>query len=155
MNIHIERACVSDSEEILLLQKLVYRSEAELYGDFSIEPLVQTIEQLQKQFEDHIILKAVDNDVIIGSVRAIEQDGTCLIGKLMVSPSHQNKGIGKMLMHAIEDFFPNCRYELFTGSKSGKNMALYEKLGYKASKVRAVTPDFTLVYLEKIHDQPL
>jgi ribosomal protein S18 acetylase RimI-like enzyme len=149
VNIKIERASVSDSEEILLLQKIAYKSEAEIYNDFSIEPLVQTLEQLRKQFDDHIILKAVVDDTIIGSVRANDQDGTCYIGKLMVNPNHQNKEIGKMLMNAIEGLFPKSRYELFTGSKSEKNIALYEKLGYKAFRKRLITPDFSLVYLEK------
>ncbi|AFH61141.1 GNAT family N-acetyltransferase [Paenibacillus caseinilyticus] len=149
MDIKIERASVSDSEEILLLQKYTYRSEAEIYNDFSLEPLVQTLEQLQKQYEDHIMLKAVVSDTIVGSVRANKQDGTCYIGKLLVDPNHQNKGIGKMLMYTIEDCFPNSRYELFTGSKSEKNVALYKKLGYKAFKERLITPDFSLVYLEK------
>lgn len=40
------RASVSDSAEILLLQKIAYKSEAEIYNDFSIELLIQTIEQL-------------------------------------------------------------------------------------------------------------
>jgi len=149
MSIKVERASVFDAEEVLLLQKLAYRSEAEIYNDFSIEPLVQTLEELQKQFENHIILKATIDETIIGSVRANDQDGTCCIGKLMVHPSHQNKGIGKLLMNAIEDLFPKYRYELFTGSKSEKNIALYEKLGYSAFKERLITFDFSLVYLEK------
>jgi GNAT superfamily N-acetyltransferase len=91
----------------------------------------------------------VVDDTIIGSVRANDQDGTCYIGKLMVNPNHQNKGIGKMLMNAIEGFFPKSRYELFTGSKSKKNIVLYKKLGYKAFRERLSTPDFSLVYLEK------
>lgn len=89
------------------------------------------------------------DDAIIGSVRANERDGTCYIGKLMVNPNYQNKGIGKMLMNAIEGLFPNSRYELFTGSKSEKNIAVYEKLGYKAFKEHIINPDFSLVYLEK------
>ncbi|CAH0121894.1 MULTISPECIES: hypothetical protein [unclassified Paenibacillus] len=57
MTMKIERASISDAGEILLLQKIAYRSEAEIYNDFGIEPLVQTLEQLQEQFEDHMILE--------------------------------------------------------------------------------------------------
>jgi len=145
----IERASVSDSEAILSLQKIAYRSEAEIYGDDRIEPLVQTLEQLRQQFEDHLVLKAVADGVIIGSVRAREQGGTCYIGKLMVHPGYQNKGIGKRLMDRLEGCFPQARFELFTGSKSVKNIAFYEKLGYRAFKEHAVTPELSLVYLEK------
>lgn len=148
-NITIEGASISDSEQILSLQKLAYQSEAETYNDCNIEPLVQTLELLQKQFEDHMILKAVLDDMIIGSVRANEQDGTCYIGKLMVHPDHQNLGIGKMLMSSIERHFPNCRYELFTGSKSEKNITLYKKLGYKAFHENFISSDLSLIYMEK------
>lgn len=120
-----------------------------LYNDFSIEPLVQTIEELEQQFKGHIVLKAVMDNVIVGSDRAYEDNGTCYIGKLIVCPAHQNKGIGKNLMYNIKSVFPKIRFELFTGSKSEKNLRLYEKLGYRTFRERIITPDITLIYLEK------
>lgn len=42
MEFSIEREAVEDAPEILALQKAAFRSEAEFYGDFSIEPPVQT-----------------------------------------------------------------------------------------------------------------
>ena len=39
----IEPAMIEDAAEILALQKLAYRSEAEIYNDFSIQPLLQTL----------------------------------------------------------------------------------------------------------------
>ena len=149
MSFTIEKASIADAEEILILQKLAYRSEAEIYGDFSIEPLAQTLDEFIKQFVDHIILKAEMDGTIIGSVRAYEKNGTCFIGKLIVHPDHQNKGIGKKLMSAIENLFSASRYELFTGYKSEKNITLYEKLGYRIFKSSAITPNFSLVFLEK------
>jgi len=44
----IEKATVSDAEELLALQKLAYRSEAEIYDDFSIPPLVQSLESMEE-----------------------------------------------------------------------------------------------------------
>ena len=58
MQVDIQQASVEDADEILALQKLAYRSEARLYGDWSIAPLTQTLDQLRRQFSDHIILKA-------------------------------------------------------------------------------------------------
>jgi hypothetical protein len=46
----IEKATVFDAEEILTLQKLAYQSEAEIYNDFNIPPLVQTLESIEKDF---------------------------------------------------------------------------------------------------------
>jgi predicted N-acetyltransferase YhbS len=145
----ITQATSADAEPIIALQKIAYRSEAELYNDYNIEPLLQTLEQLQQQFNDHIVLKAVVNDRIVGSVRAIERDGTCFIGKLIVDPAYQNQGIGKLLMRHIEAQFPHAHYELFTGFKSMRNIALYEKLGYRAYHERTITSHFSLIYMEK------
>lgn len=149
MEISISQAVKSDAEPILTLQKLAYRSEALFYNDFNIEPLLQTLEHLQQQFDDHIVLKAVADDRIVGSVRAYEREGTCFIGKLMVDPAYQNQGIGKRLMRQIEALFPQARYELFTGFKSIRNITLYEKLGYQIYHERVITSHFSLIYLEK------
>lgn len=52
-------------------------------------------------------------------------------------------------MLAIENEFPKQRYELFTSSKSKKNMKLYEKLGYKVFSERQVDDELKFVYFEK------
>jgi GNAT superfamily N-acetyltransferase len=77
------------------------------------------------QWGNYIVIKAVTNDIIIGSVRASVTKGTCFIGKLIVHPDYQGKGIGKILMAEIEGFYTISRYELFTGNKSEKNIRLY------------------------------
>lgn len=95
-------------------------------------------------------MKAVDeNNTIIGSVRAYYDKGTVYIGKLMVHPSKQRSGIGTQLLIAIENEFPKQRYELFTSSKSKKNMELYEKLGYKIFSERQIDDELIFVYFEK------
>jgi ribosomal protein S18 acetylase RimI-like enzyme len=77
-------------------------------------------------------------------------DGTCHIGKLIVHPDHQNRGIGTRLLRAAEDQFPEAdRYELFTGHKSVKNLHIYQKNGYRIFKRRAVSEKLTLVFLQK------
>ncbi|TYQ17958.1 UNVERIFIED_CONTAM: putative acetyltransferase [Acetivibrio alkalicellulosi] len=138
-----------DFEDILSLQKLAYKSEAEIYGDFSIPPLKQTLDELLKEGEDSIILKYVEDGKIVGSVRAIEKNGTCYIGRLIVHPDYQNKGIGKKLMSEIEKQYSGLRYELFTGHLSNKNLAIYKKLGYHIFKTEKVNDRLSLVYMEK------
>ena len=149
----IERATVLDAEEILALQKLSYRSEAEIYNDFNIPPLVQTLENIQKDLEDQFFLKAMIGEKIIGSVRAYAQGTTCYIGRLIVQPDFQNRGIGTKLMYEIEKIFNYCkRFELFTGDKSERNLYLYQKLGYQIYKKANITDLTTIVYLEKKND---
>ena len=53
----IERATIDDAQEILVLQKLAYTSKAEIYDDFTIEPLHQTLEEIRAEFADQRFLK--------------------------------------------------------------------------------------------------
>lgn len=138
-----------DLTEILTLQKLAYQSEGEIYNDFGIAPLTQTLEELGEESKASTILKAVENGRIMGSVRAYEKDGSCHIGRLIVHPDFQNRGIGRKLVGAIEKCFEGRRYELYSGYLSKKNLALYEKLGYRRYKVETVNDKLQLVYLEK------
>lgn len=150
MNIKIGRAAISDAEEILALQKLAYRSEAEIYNDFNIPPLVQTLEGIEKDFKDQFFLKAIMNGRIIGSVRAYTREGTCYIGRLIVHPDFQNRGIGTRMMNEIERIFNTFRrFELFTGDRSERNLYLYQELGYKIFKTAKITDQTNIVFLEK------
>ena len=146
----VERATVDDAEEILSLQKLAYQSEAEIYDDFTIPPLTQTLEGIKKDFENQMFLKAVENGRIIGSVRAFVKEGTCYVGRLIVHPNFQNQGIGAQLMGRIEEIFKEApRFEIFTGHRSERNLHLYEKLGYQRFKAVKANEKLTIVYLEK------
>ena len=148
----IEHATKMDLAQILKLQKLAYKSEAEIYDDFSIPPLHQTISELKEDFKSQIILKASDKEEIIGSVRAYNKGDTCFIGKLIVHPNYQNKGLGTKLMNNIEKQFDFVkRYELFTGYKSIKNLYLYKKLGYKVFKMEVLNEKVKLTFLEKLN----
>ena len=147
----IKKAQKEDLEEILKLQYLAYQSKAKLFANMDIPPLKQTIEKVYDEFQKGVILKAVDDrGVIIGSVRAYEDGGTVYIGKLMVHPSKQGQGIGTKLLLAMEKQYPNQRYELFTSTRSEKNIALYRKLGYKIYEEKQITEELRFVYMEKV-----
>lgn len=152
----IERVVIENLPEILELQKLAYRSEAEIYNDFTISPLTQTLEEMENDFVNQIFLKAVTNDKIVGSVRAYKKGETCFVGRLIVHPDFQNQGIGTKLMNEIETIFEGCkRFELFTGRKSKRNLYLYQKRGYKKFKTEKTSENLKLVYLEKFRKQQI
>jgi ribosomal protein S18 acetylase RimI-like enzyme len=146
----IEPADPVDAPEILALQRLAYRSEADLNGDDEIPPLTQTIEQLVEEFGARLVLRATEGGRIVGSVRAQRKGDTCHVGRLIVHPDHQGRGLGTRLMAEVEARFPEAdRFELFTGSRSARNLRLYERLGYVPFRGEVVSPTLTLVYLEK------
>ncbi len=150
METSIVRAIVSDAADILALQKAAYQSEAKLYDDWTIPPLTQTLSLIEAEFDMMIFLKAIHQDVIVGSVRALSENDTCFINRLIVAPQHQRKGVGTQLMQRIERQFPQVvRFELFTGSRSQRNIRFYQRLGYRAFREQDLSPKVRLVFMEK------
>ena len=94
----IETATLEDAPAVLALQKAAYESEAEIYGDYTIPPLTQSLDEIKVDFENQVVLKASVEGNPIGSVRAYEREGTCYIGRLIVHSDFQNRGIGTELM---------------------------------------------------------
>ncbi|MGC9965828.1 MAG: GNAT family N-acetyltransferase [Syntrophobacteraceae bacterium] len=147
----IERAVIEDAPGIMALQKLAYRSEAQIYNDFSIQPLMQTLEDLKGEFQSHDVFKAIRGKNLVGSVRTRVSGGTCYVGKLIVHPEYRNQGIGSALMAHIESHNSAVkRFELFTGHLSARNLYLYEKLGYRVYKREKAGDHLTLIFLEKV-----
>jgi ribosomal protein S18 acetylase RimI-like enzyme len=147
-------ATVANAAEILALQKLAYQSEAERYGDQSIPPLTQTLSEMEDDLRTQVVLKAGIDGEIVASARAYEKDGTAYIGRVIVHPRMQGRGLGKRIMAAIESRFPHARrFELFTGHLSTRNLGFYRSLGYTDFKTVALTPAIQFVYLQKLNPQ--
>lgn len=146
----IMKANYEDLQEILTLQYLAYQSEAQLCNNPNIPPLTQTIKDVEAEFETGVFLKTVNEDNrIIASVRAYSDHDTLHIGKLIVHPDLQGQGMGTKLLKEIERICPHGRYELFTSTKSERNIKLYERVGYVKFKEQSVSNDLSFVYLYK------
>ena len=146
----ISRATADDAAAILAVQYQAYRPEAALYGNVTLPPQVETVDELKGAFATHVILKGVVEGAIVGSVRARAVDGTCHIGRLVVAPAYQGRGLGSALLAAIEEVFADVgRFALFTGHKSLRNLGLYARRGYVEFHRRPDGEAVTLVFLEK------
>jgi ribosomal protein S18 acetylase RimI-like enzyme len=148
--IEIADATPDDAEAILALQKLAYESEAQRYQDWTIPPLVETADTVRRQIAEQVVLKAIVDGRLAGSVRGVVTDGVCEVCRLSVDPALQRRGIGSALIEAIEARFPAIdAFELFTGDRSVENLRLYERHGYRQVRTEVVSPDVSLVYLRK------
>ncbi len=91
MHPEIVQADVSHAAEILTLQKLAYQSEAALYQDWSLPALTQTLDDIRVVVSTTTFLIACRSAIIVGSVRALMNGGTCAIGRLIVQPEEQGR----------------------------------------------------------------
>jgi N-acetylglutamate synthase-like GNAT family acetyltransferase len=143
----IGRATAVDAPEILALQKIVYQNEAEMYDDWSLAPLRQTLDDLRRDFETRVFIKAVVGGKIIGSVKGIMDGDTAHLSRLVVHPYFWKQGIGTRLVQEVEASFPKAkRFETFTGQKSRHTMEPYQRLGYLPIRQEKVSEHRDRVY---------
>jgi ribosomal protein S18 acetylase RimI-like enzyme len=143
-------AAPEDAEAILALQKIAYEREARRYNDWTIPPMVETIDTVREQIARHVVLKAVVDGRLAGSVRGVLTDGVCEVCRLSVDPALQRRGIGSALIAAVESRFPGIEaFELFTGNHSVENLRLYDRHGYRHSHTKVLSPAVSLVWLRK------
>jgi GNAT superfamily N-acetyltransferase len=154
MSVIISVATEQDAEQILKLQYLGYQGEAELYGDWGIEPLTQTLDSLRTELGERHVLVARLGDEVVGTVRGrVDEDGVGRIGRLVVHPRMQRHGLGGRLLDAIERRLlaegEVAYFRLFTGHRSLGNLRLYARQGYRQTGVEAVGGELSFITLEK------
>jgi ribosomal protein S18 acetylase RimI-like enzyme len=155
MSVTTSIATEDDAERILKLQYLCYQSEAELYGDWAIEPLTQTLDSLRTELKERHVLVARLGDEVVGSVRGwVDEDGVGRIGRLCVHPRMQRHGLGTRLVRGMEEKLavgdrPVQSYRLFIGHRSTASIRLYERLGYRQTRVEEVSTRLSFIGLEK------
>jgi N-acetylglutamate synthase-like GNAT family acetyltransferase len=149
----IRFAQVDDISAVLALQRLAYQSEAALYDDFNIPPLLQSFDELREDFDQKVVFKMERDGKIIGSVRGFCADKTAMIERLIVHPECQRQGLGNALLEHIEAHFESAhRFELFTGHKSHSNLQFYQQRGYTIFKQEPISETLTLVFLQKVKE---
>lgn len=154
MSVTISAAAVEDAEQIFRLQYLCFQSEAALYGNYRIDPLVETLDSVREEVTQDCVFVARLGDEVVGSVRGrVTEDGAAAIGKLCVHPRLQGHGIGARLLRAAEAALADERgattFRLHTGHRSEGNLGLYRKVGYEAVGTAEGADGVPMIVLEK------
>ncbi|WP_210575005.1 GNAT family N-acetyltransferase [Streptomyces sp. NBC_00457] len=154
MSVTISVAAEQDAEQIFRLQYLCFQSEAALYGNYRIDPLVQPLDSVREEVAKDCVFVARLGDEVVGSVRgALTDDGAAAIGKLCVHPRLQGHGIGARLLRAAESALAEQhgakRFRLHTGHRSEGNLRLYRKVGYQTVGTSKGEDGVPMIVLEK------
>ncbi len=123
----------SDAGELLTLQRACWVQEEQDNPDVEIPALLETLDDLRGWIVRDTVLVARSAGRLVGAVRASLLDGAWEIGRLMVAPDLQGRGLGRMLLERIEAAAPPdaTSYALFTGAGSLRNQRMYKKAGYR------------------------
>jgi GNAT superfamily N-acetyltransferase len=144
-------ARLDDAPAILAMQKLAFEPEARACQVWDIPPLQETVEGIREHIAMATVLKAMDGERLIGSIRGIVTGSTCLIRVLMVGPQAQGRGIGALLLQAIEAAHPHVdRFELTTNMIMVGNVRFYLRHGYDIVEQVQYAPTIRLAFMRKI-----
>lgn len=146
----IEKAQRSDLPEILCVQKAAFAPIAVLLNRTGLQPMMQTLAEIQSEYDRWFFFKCTIEGRIIGSVRAhLDDENICRIFKLVVLPEYQSAGIGKALMQAVHERFKGCdKFELFTGKDISQIVHFYRKLGYTQTITKTMD-GVEMVFMER------
>jgi ribosomal protein S18 acetylase RimI-like enzyme len=147
----VEPARVGDEGEILTVQRAAYVAEAQRYRDPHIPPLTEPLDSVAAAVAAGQVLVARSGTRLVGAVRGVVDGGVCHVGRLVVAPDQQGRGIGSALLRAVEAAHAGRvgEFALFTGGHSTGNLRLYERFGYRVVRTEPVTEEWGLVHLSK------
>ena len=122
-----------DAGELFTLQRACWVQEQQDNPGVEIPALHETLEDLRDWIARDTVLVARSAGRLVGAVRAGLHEGTWEIGRLMVAPDLQGRGLGRVLLRRIEAAAPPgaTAYALVTGAGSLRNQKLYKKAGYR------------------------
>jgi len=135
-DVAVRPAVPADAGELLTLQLACWVAEAHDNPGVRIPALHESLDDVRGWLADHTVLAARSAGRLVGAVRARRggpDDEVWEIGRLMVAPDLQRRGLGRALLEQVEAAAPagTASYALVTGAGSLRNQRLYKKAGYR------------------------
>jgi ribosomal protein S18 acetylase RimI-like enzyme len=137
------------ASQILELQRLSYRVEADLIGSDAIPGLQETLEQLQNCNET--FYGFFEAQILCGAISFKLEHHTLDIHRLVVHPDHFRKGVAKSLLEFVLNLELKAeRCVVQTGALNLPAIGLYQKLGFLELEQREVIPGLWVSVFEKV-----
>jgi tRNA (guanine37-N1)-methyltransferase len=131
-------ATPGDAGELLTLQRACWVQEALANDSLAdIPPLHESLADVLGWMSAWSTWVVRSEGRLVGAVRGRLEDGPAgpvwAIGRIMVAPDLQGRGLGRLLLEHIESLAPPeaASYLLFTGARSADNIRMYKKAGYR------------------------
>ena len=141
--VEIRTATAADAGELFTLTRACWLQEQWTNPATHIPALHESLQDAVEGLRTWTTLVAVAGGRIVGSARGrVDPDEPAVwdIGRLMVAPDLQGRGLGRRLLGLVEELAPAgvSSYRLLTGALSEANIRMYKKAGYR---LRGPAPD--------------
>ena len=136
-------ATAADAPELMTLTRACWAPELARYGMFGAgEETLDDVVAGLTQWRTWALRSA---GRLVASVRGragVEDPATWEIGRLMVAPDLQGRGLGRALLAFAEGQAPagTTAYLLNTGARSDRNLRIYRKAGYRPRPGEGANP---------------
>ena len=127
--ISLRAATAKDASAVRSLTRQAYAKWLPMIGR---EPMPMTADHEAAIRNHRVDLLHVDGE-LAGVIEMIPKDDHVVIENVAVSPSHQGKGLGRMLLGHAERLAASSGHaeiRLYTNKLFDQNIRLYERLGY-------------------------
>jgi tRNA (guanine37-N1)-methyltransferase len=149
--VELRTAVQADAGEVLTLSRACWLDEGRAHDTFEIPALGEDLEAVRRGLREWSTWVLRSEGRLVGSVRARQEADRWEVGRLMVAPDLQGRGLGSALLRHAEDMAPPevTAYELFTGARSVDNLRMYRRAGYHVVE-RSHYGDVPTVRLRKL-----
>lgn len=138
----VQPATRGDAAELLTLQRACWVQEALANDSLDIPALHESLADVEESIAtwDTYVVRSAGR--LVGAVRGRLDGDAWDIGRLMVAPDLQGRGLGRVLLEHIQAVAPAqaSTYSLFTGAASARNQRLYKKAGFRLRPELAPVP---------------
>ncbi len=129
----LRRLAPADAGQVTVLQRCCWVEEAIANQMWSIPPLTESVADVAAWLGSTTTLGLWLDGRLLAMVRGTRTDDAWEVGRLAVVPDLRGRRLGDWMLDRIEGRVEaGCtRYQLFTGAKSERNIAMYERRGYR------------------------
>ena len=135
LSVHIKKAEYKDISGIISITSQAFMRYQKQCGALKLDALEETAEDVMYDIKNKLVLTAVCDDEIIGCVRVeLFDDNSAYLTRFAVKTDVQNKGIGRLLMNAVDEAMQDSKVEilrLHTGYEIDSLVNFYKSLGFE------------------------
>jgi tRNA (guanine37-N1)-methyltransferase len=129
----VSPATRGDAGELFTLTRACWLQELWANPGVRIPALEESFDDFLGSLDDWTTFVARAGGRLVGSSRGRAEGDIWDVGRVMVAPDLQGRGLGRYLLTLVEEAAPAevTSYQLFTGAGSVDNIRMYKKAGYR------------------------